>query len=156
MSDLLPVLLFLHLLGVVAGIGPTFAFARITAAGRGDPAHGAFAVKVVRAITLSLTVPLAALVLLTGLAMLVILRYDVLATPWMLASIALFLASFGYATTVQNRDLVRIIELASSAAPLGTGETAELARRRLRARYGGLFMRISAGTILFLMVLKPF
>ena len=156
MGELLPILMFLHLLGVLAGIGPTFAFARITATGRGDPVLGSFAVKVVRAITTSLTIPLAALVFATGLAMLLILRHDVLGTPWLLASIVLFVASFGYSIAVQNRDLARIIELASPAALVGPAEAAELAQRRRRVRYGGLFMRIAAGIILFLMVLKPF
>lgn len=155
MYDLLPMLMFLHLLGVVAGIGPTFAFARITATGRGDPVAGSITVKVVRTITTSLTIPLAALVLVTGLAMLLILRYDVLGTPWLLASIGLFVASFGYSISVQNRDLRRIIDLASPGARTGPAEAAELARRRRRIRYGGLFMRISAAVILFLMVVKP-
>lgn len=156
MTGLLPVLLFLHLLGVVVGIGPTFAFSRITATGRGEPIPGAFTTKVVRAITTSLTIPLAALVLVTGIAMLAIIGYDLLATPWLLASIVLFLASFGYATTIQNRDLVRIIDLAASPGPPDPAVASELARRRRRVRYGGIFMRLAAATILFLMVVKPY
>lgn len=156
MTALFPVLLFLHLFGVVAGIGPTFAFSRITATGRGEPVPGSFTVKVVRAITTSLTIPLAVLVLLTGIAMLLILGYDVFATRWLLGSIVVFLASFGYSITVQNRDLVRIIDLASLSAPLLPRAEEELARRRRRARIGGVFMRVAAATILFLMVLKPF
>jgi hypothetical protein len=155
MTALFPALLFLHLLGVVAGIGPTFAFSRITATGRGEPVPGYFTTKVVRAITTSLTIPLAALVLVTGIAKLLILGYDVFATPWLLASIVVFLASFGYATTVQNRDLARIIDLASLTPPLLPRLVEELARRRRRVRNGGLFMRLGAATILFLMVVKP-
>jgi uncharacterized membrane protein len=156
MTEYLPLLLFLHLLGAVAGIGPTFAFARISALGRTEPVHSTFAVSVVRSIQRYLTIPLAALTLVTGVAMLAILRYDLLRTGWLLVSILLFLSSFGYAILVQNRDLLRVIEVTSSGSPSPETVLADLARRRKRIRYGGLYMRASALAILFLMVLKPF
>jgi uncharacterized membrane protein len=152
---LLPILLFLHLLGAVAGIGPTFAFARISGAGRADPAHGTFATRVIRAIQGGLTVPLAALTLGTGFAMLAILGYDLGRTPWLLGSILLFLSSFGYAILVQNRDLYRIIEITSRPGAPVAREAAALARARKRARWGGLYMRVAVVVILFLMVFKP-
>jgi hypothetical protein len=157
MTELLPYLLFLHLVGAIAGIGPTFAFARITALGRTEPLHSSFAVGVVRSIQERLTVPLAILTLGSGLAMLVILRYDLARTGWLSVSIVLFLSSFFYALFVQNRDLIRVIEIASDGPhALGSGAAVELARRRARLRWGGIFMRVSALVILFLMIVKPF
>ncbi len=156
MTWLIPILMFLHLFGVVAGIGPTFAFASISATGRGEPVPGAFTAKVVRAITTSLTIPLAALVLVTGIALLLVLHYDLLATRWLLVSVVLFASSFVYSITVQNRDLARIIDLASASSPLVPRAAEELARRRRRVRTAGMYLRVSAATILFLMVMKPF
>jgi hypothetical protein len=156
-TELLPWLLFLHLLGAIAGIGPTFAFSRITAMGRTEPVHSTFAVGVVRSIQERLTVPLALLTLGSGLAMIHILRYDLTQALWLSLSIVLFVSSFLYALLVQNRDLMRVIELAS-AGPLAAGspDALELATRRTRLRWGGLFMRVAAVVILLLMIVKPF
>jgi hypothetical protein len=148
--------MFLHLLGAVAGIGPTFAFARISAMGRTEPVHSTFAVSVVRSIQSRLTLPLATLTLATGLAMVAILGYDLTRTGWLSLSIALFTTSYLYSMLVQNGDLLRVIDLASRTAPLSPAETADLARRRWRLRAAGLYLRVGAVVILFLMVVKPF
>lgn len=156
MTELFPFVLVLHLLGAIAGIGPTFAFAHISALGRTSPVHATFAVSVVRSIQTRFTVPLATLTLATGVALLIILRYDVLQTRWLLLSIVLFVSSLLWALLVQNRDLLRVIEVASSGRSPTPEESADLQRRRRRIRYGGLYMRAAAIAILFLMVLKPF
>jgi hypothetical protein len=156
-TELLPWLLFLHLLGAIAGIGPTFAFARITALGRTEPVHSIFAVGVVRSIQQRLTVPLALLTLGSGIAMISILRYDLTRALWLSVSIVLFVTSFLYALLVQNRDLVRVIDLATGGPPPPESPaTQELAHRRWRLKWGGRFMRVAAVVILFLMILKPF
>jgi uncharacterized membrane protein len=84
--------------------------------------------------------------------------WDVLASGWLLVSIVLYLASFLWASLVQNRDLARVLELMEQGTPLSLteGERAELARRRMRIRYGGLFMRAVVVVVLFLMIAKPF
>jgi hypothetical protein len=125
--------------------------------GRTEPVHSTFAVGLVRSIQERLTAPLALLTLGSGLAMISILRYDLTRTLWLSVSIALFVASFLYALLVQNRDLVRVIDLASSGPPApDSPAAAELSRRRWRLKWGGRFMRVAAVVILFLMILKPF
>ncbi len=93
MTEFVPFLLALHLLGAIAGIGPTFAFAHISALGRTSPIHSTFAVSVVRSIQTRFTLPLGTLTLATGVARVTILRYDVLQTRWLLLSIVLFVSS---------------------------------------------------------------
>lgn len=155
LAPLVPLLLFLHLLGVLAGIGPTFAFASITEAGRRDPAHAAFATAVVRTIQERLTVPLALVTFGSGVGLLVALGYDLGRTPWLLVSILLFLSSFGWAVLVQNRDLLRLLRAAADPVGRTPAELAALARARRRLRWGGRYMRIAAITILLLMITKP-
>lgn len=157
MRELFPWLLFLHITGVMVGLGPTFVFARITGAGARQPAHMRFASTVVRSISSEWSHPLAGLVLLTGIGMILVTGYNLVATRWLLLSIALFVPSYLYAALVQNRDIGRILSLTEAGPPPpDSPEGQEVSRRRIRIRRGGLYMRATALTILFLMVMKPF
>lgn len=154
---LLPFLLFLHLIGVMVGLGPTFVFARITGAAAREPAHMRFASTVVRSIASEWSHPLAGLVFLSGLAMILVIGLDVFARGWLALSIVLFVPSYLYASLVQNRDIGRVLELTADGPPEpASAEATEMARRRVRIRRGGLYMRATALVILFLMVVKPF
>jgi hypothetical protein len=151
-------LLFIHIGTGVIGLGPSFIYGRIGQAGAKEPVHALFAMRLSRALSTKWTHPLAFIVLLSGFGMIWIRGYDVLATGWLLASIVLFVASFLYATFIQNRDLTRTLELIEQGPPdtLEEAERAELLRLRKRIRYGGLFMRAIVVIVLFLMVFKPF
>ena len=67
-------LLFLHLFGAMAGIGPTFVFGRISRQGAGTE-HSLFATRVVRLLTSTTAIPLSALVLLSGIGLMVVQGY---------------------------------------------------------------------------------
>lgn len=153
--NLFTVLLFLHLFGAIVGIGPTFAFGRITSAGAGTE-HSLFATRVVSSIIGRMAIPLAALVLLSGVGLILEVDYDIVATKWLLVSLVLFIGGFTYSITVQNRTLGRIITLGQGNGSVDVITAGELARLRSRARYGGIYLRVSATVILFLMVFKPF
>ena len=157
MTFLIPWVLLVHLPGVMIGLGPTFVFARITGEGARAPEHARFTTTMVRALSSQWSHPLALTVFLSGAALTWLSGYDLLATRWLLVSIILFLPSFVYAALVQNKDLGRILELtANGPAGLNPEQSAELGRRRRRARRGGQYMRLTALVILVLMVLKPF
>ena len=153
--NLFSVLLFIHILGAMAGIGPTFVFGKIAAEGAGTT-HTMFATRVVRLLTGRTAIPLSAVVLLSGIGLMMERSYPLLDTLWLLVSIVLFAGSFTYSITVQNPTLGRIIELVQSEEDPDAARADEIARLRTRIRRGGIYLRASATVILALMVLKPF
>lgn len=150
-------LLVIHIGAAVIGLGPSFVYGRITqAAAQAGPGQIPFAVRLTRELSTRWTHPLAAAVLLSGFGLIWAMHYDLAATPWLGVSIVLFLASFLYATFIQNRDTSRSLELIMKGQPnLTDAERAEAARLRTRIRWGGLFMRAIVVVVLFLMVMKP-
>jgi uncharacterized membrane protein len=154
--SLFQVLLFLHILGAIAGIGPTLVFGRITRLGAEHPEHGSFATRIVHDLTRRIAIPLSALVLVTGFWMTFEAGYDLFATGWLATSIVLFLGAFGYSVLVQKPTVARILGLLDGPGTPGHSRQAELARLRRRARRGGIYLRSSALLIIVLMVLKPF
>ena len=139
----------------MAGIGPTFVFGKITAKGAGTT-HSLFATRVVRLLTGRTAIPLSAIVLLSGIGLMVERSYALLDTPWLLLSIIMFAGSFTYSVAIQNPTLGQIIELGQGEDPLKTADDDEIARLRRRVRRGGIYLRTSATVILALMVFKPF
>ena len=151
-------LLFIHVGAVIVGLGPSFIYSRIGKAAGKEPAHALFAMRLSRALATKWTHPLAFVVLVSGFALVWYVGYDVLATGWLSVSIVIFLASFLYATFIQNRDLSRTLELIEKGPPdtLEEAERTELLGLRKRIRYGGMFMRSIVVVVLFLMIFKPF
>jgi hypothetical protein len=151
-------LLFIHIGSGIIGLGPSFIYSRIGQAGAKEPAHALFAMRLSRSLSTKWTHPLAFILLLSGFGMIWVRGYDVFATGWLLASIILFVASFLYATFVQNRDLTRTLEIIEQGPPdsLTQDQRSEVLNLRKRIRYGGLFMRAIVVIVLFLMVFKPF
>jgi len=151
-------LLFIHVGSAIVGLGPSFIYGRIGQAGGKEPAHALFAMRLSRNLSTKWTHPLAFVLLVSGFALIWSRGYDVLATGWLLASVVLFVASFLYATFIQNRDLARLLELIEQGPPdtLTGADQAEVVKLRQRIRYGGMFMRGIVVIVLFLMVFKPF
>lgn len=153
--DLFGIFLFLHLFGAMAGIGPTFVFGRISKRAAGTE-HSLFATRVVRLLTGTTAIPLSALVLVSGIGLMVVQGYGLFDRMWLLVSIVLFAGSFTYSITVQNPTLARVIE-ATRGGEQPTGEkAAEVRRLRVRIRRGGIYLRATATVILALMIFKPF
>lgn len=150
-------LLIVHVGAVIVGLGPSFIYARIGKAGATEPAHALFALRLSRALSTRWTHPLATVVLVSGFALIWVTGYDVLRTPWLLASIVLYGASFVYATFVNNRDLDAMLAIIEQGPPASqpASAQAELARLRRRVRRGGLFMRGIVLIVLVLMIAKP-
>ncbi len=148
-------LLFLHLFGAMVGIGPTFVFGKISKQGAGAE-HSLFATRVVRLLTSTTAIPLSALVLLSGVGLMVVQGYGLFDRMWLLVSIILFAGSFTYSVTVQNPTLARVIRVAQGGEQPAAEREAELKRLRTRIRRGGVYLRSTATVILALMILKPF
>ena len=150
-------LLIIHVGAVIIGLGPSFIYGRIGRAGAAEPAHALFALRLSRALSTRWTHPLATVVLLSGFALIWVTGYPVLQTPWLLASILLYGASYVYATFVNTRDLDAILTIVEQGPPSTQPPEvqAELLRLRTRVRIGGLFMRSVVLVVLVLMVAKP-
>ena len=153
--DLFGLFLFLHLFGAMAGIGPTFVFGRISRRGAGTD-HSLFATRVVRLLTSTTAIPLSALVLMSGVGLMVERGYALFDRMWLLISIILFAGTFTYSVTVQNPTLARIIDSTKEGKQPTEEEAAEIARLRTRIRRGGIYLRSTATVILALMIFKPF
>ena len=73
--DLVPWLLFLHVLAAIVAIGPNFAYSTIRALGQGEPQHGNFATRVSHAISARLVYPIGLVIPASGIAMILILGH---------------------------------------------------------------------------------
>jgi uncharacterized membrane protein len=170
--NLFPWFLFAHVLGAVIAFGPTFSFAIIGRLGAQERQHGNFATRLSLTLSRVQVVPFAILQGVTGVALIVTGNIDVLGTPWLLVSIALYLVALGYAIFVQTPTVRRVIAMTSggpppsaapggpppSAAPGGPpagGPPPELMQLVRRVQLGGLFLMALVVSIVFLMVTKP-
>lgn len=151
--------LILHIMAVVAGLGPTFAFGLIFAFAQRQPTHMGFAVEVTDAIQRRMTVPLAAIVPFLGLALIITGRFDLWKSEWLIIAIVLFTILFFFALLVQNRNSSRLVQLMKAMPPgpppPGTEPPAEVTALGKKLQMGGAFMGLLFVTILVLMVWRP-
>lgn len=164
--NLIPWLLFVHVLGAIAAFGASFSAMPILGAmGGREPMHGNFAVRVSKAVSDRVIIPLAILQGVTGVALIVALDIDLLNTRWLLVAIVLYLIALGYALGVQAPAARRMIELTSGGPPPGGpppggpppgGPPPALVATARSLRLGGLVLAGLIAVIVFLMVLKPF
>lgn len=153
-QSLFTLFLFLHVLGVMAGIGPSMAFGQIAKVGRKDPSAARAASQITRHVSATLTAPLAALVFVSGLGMIWATGIDPRRQTWLWLSMVLFLATFGYSTLVHRRNVNKLAALA--ATPERTvDQSTEMDRLRGRVRVAGAILRWATVVILALMIFKP-
>ena len=154
--DLVPLLLFLHVLAAIVAIGPNFAYSTIRAMGRQEPQHANFGLRVSHLISARLVYPIGLVIPATGAAMIVLLGLDLTSRSswWLDVAIALYASVYLYSFFVQRRIIERIIELTSSPPP-AEGPPPELPTLAARAQRGGTAMLILLTAVAFLMVVKP-
>lgn len=155
-SVLFPWVLLLHVLGAIAGFGPTFAFGIIAAMGGAEPQHGNFTTRVLARIGDRLVEPLAIFQGITGVLLILITGRDLLASRWLLLAIVLYVLGLGYSLFIQKRDVSRIIELTSAPPPPdATGPPPGLPEVVARVQRAGMILGVNVAVIVFLMVVKP-
>jgi hypothetical protein len=156
LRDLVPWLLFLHVLGAIVAIGPNFAYSTIRAMGRQEPQHANFGLRVSHLISARLVYPVGLIIPATGVAMILILGIDLTsrALLWLDVAIVIYATVYLYSFFVQRRIIERIIELTSSPPP-SEGPSPELPALASRAQRGGTAMLILLVIVAFLMVVKP-
>lgn len=167
--NLVPWLLFAHVLGAIIAFGASFSALPILGAmGGREPMHGNFAVRVSKTVSQRVIIPFAILQGITGVALILALQLDLLNTRWLLVAIVLYLVALGFAIFVQTPAAVRMIEMTSGGPPSGAaagaapggppagGPPPELLATARTLRRGGIFLAALIAVIVFLMVMKPF
>ena len=154
--DLVPYLLFLHVLAAIIAIGPNFAYSTIRAMGRQEPGHANFGLRVSHRISERLVYPVGVIIPLTGVSMILILGFDLTSRAfwWLDVAIVIYTSVYLYSFFVQRQIVGRIIELTSSPPP-PEGPPAELPALAARAQRGGTAMLVLLAIVAFLMVVKP-
>lgn len=158
MVALVPWLIFLHVLAAIAAFGPTFAFSITGAAGRAEPQHANFAMRLSKTVSSRLVYPIGITLPITGLAIMGILQINPFDREywWLAIGIVLYAIAFGYSFFVQRKLVERAIELTSAPPPPGaSGPPPELPAIGKRIGQGGMVMGLILVVIVFLMVVKP-
>jgi hypothetical protein len=176
--NLLPWFLFAHILGAIIAFGPTFSFPIIGRLGGAEREHANFATRLSFALSRVQVVPFAILQGITGVGIIVTGNIDVMAVPWLMIGIVLYLIALGYALFVQTPTVKRVVAMTSGGPPLGPpagsppagtppaggpsaggppagGPPPELRALIRRVQLGGLFLMALIVSIVFLMVVKP-
>ena len=157
-QDLIPWLLFVHVLAAIVAIGPNFAYATIRTMGRAEPQHANFGTRVAHAISDRLVYPVGLVIPATGVAMILLLGIDLTdrASWWLDLAIAIYASVYLYSFFVQRSIVGRIIQLTSTPPTSGTpGPPPGLPALALRAQRGGTAMLVLLALVVFLMVVKP-
>jgi hypothetical protein len=154
--DLVPWLLFLHVLAAIVAIGPNFAYSTIRGMGRKEPQHANFGTRITHLISARLVYPVGLVIPATGLSIIGLLGIDLTSRAfwWLDVAIVIYAAVYVYSFFVQRPIVERIIELTSSPPPSG-GPPPELPPLAARAQRGGTAMLIALVIVAFLMVVKP-
>lgn len=156
--QLVPYLIFLHVMGAILAFGPTFAFSFMGMMAAKEPQHANFSARQSALVSNRLVYPFAILQGITGLLIIWAASYPVMSTPWLLIAIVIYLVTVVYGLTIQRTALHRLIQLTSTPPPVGTSPgppPAELVAVAERVRRGGMLMGTLIVIIVFLMVVKP-
>jgi uncharacterized membrane protein len=157
-AQLVPYLLFLHVMGAIIAFGPTFAYSIMGAAAAREPEHANFSSRQVASIGNALVYPLAIVQGITGVLLIWAAGINVMSSAWLGLGIILYLITLVYALTVQRNTLHHLIELSSTPPPPGTPPgppPPEVVRTVKKIQRGGMFLGLMVVIIVFLMVVKP-
>ncbi len=157
-SQLVPFLLFLHVMGAILAFGPTYAYSIMASLGRKEPQHANFSARQIELIGNRLVYPLAIFQGVTGVLLIWAAGINVMSSAWLLIGIVLYLFALTYALTVQRNALHRLIELSSTPPPPGAPPgppPPELVATARRIAMGGMLLGITVAVIVFCMVVKP-
>ena len=155
MSQWVPYLLFLHVLGAILAFGPTFAYSIMGAMAGKEPQHANFSARQTAAIGNKLVYPLAIFQGITGVLLIWAANIDPSKQPWLAAGIVLYLIAITYALTIQRNALHKLIELSSTPPAPGTPPNPEIPATVKKIQRGGMLLGTLVVVIVFLMVVKP-
>jgi len=148
--------LFLHVMGAIVAFGPVFSFPIVGAMGGKEPQHANFATRVTKTIAEQRVTPLAIFQGITGVALILVTGINLLATPWLLIAIVLYVIVLGYNILIGTPTVKKVIEMTSTPPPPGaSGPPPVLLALIRRIQLGGMFSGLMIVLIVILMVVKP-
>lgn len=155
-DTLFRIVLLLHALGAIASLGPSLTYGLwIGLAERAEPATRAFVLSSISRIDRRLTTPAYMAQAVTGVALIVVHRWDFFGTPWLLTAVALYVtltavAIVGYAPTFRRQSAL--------AVRVAEGDEAAATEYRAAARRSTAFgatTTVMTVLVVVLMVTKP-
>src|SRR6476646_9926010 len=124
--QLVPYLLFLHVLGAILAFGPTFAYSIMGSMAGKEPQYANFSTRQSEAIGNRLVYPLAVFQGITGVLMIWAASFNVIGTTWLALGIVLYLITLIYALTIQRTAVHHLIELTSTPPAPGSPPNPEI------------------------------
>lgn len=158
LGQFFPFILFLHVMGAILAFGPTFAFSIMGSLASKEPQHANFSARQTALISDRLVYPLAIFQGITGVLLIASGKIDVMAKPWLLIAIVLYLIAVVYGLTIQRAALHHVIEMTSTPPPPGTPPgppPPALMAEVKKVQRGGMLLGTLIVVIVFLMVVKP-
>jgi uncharacterized membrane protein len=159
MPELLPLFLFLHVLGAIIAFGPTFLLPYLAVRAGREPQHANFMARSSLAASTGIIIPVALSMAVTGGLIMWSAGIDPMAVEfrWLLIAIVFYVVAVGFSLLVQTPNGRRIVEMTSAPPPPGAtgGPPPELRARIQRARLGSFLLMALVIVIVFLMVTKP-
>lgn len=155
MSQFVPFLLFLHVMGAILAFGPTFAYSIMGAMAGREPQHANFSARQTQAIGNKLVYPLAIFQGVTGVLLIMATSLDVQKQTWLGLGILLYAITLTYALTIQRNALHHLIALTSTPPAPGSPPNPEIRATVKKIQRGGIFLGLMIVVIVFLMVTKP-
>jgi uncharacterized membrane protein len=159
-GDWVEIVLVLHVLGAILGLGTNLTYGLIAAVGeRAGGAARTYGLRMIQQLDRRLANPAYIAQLVTGLILVWLLELDLLDASWLLAALALYLGVAIVGITVYAPVLRRQVELAERLeAGVGGGDPAiasEYAAVARRSNVLGIAVTLVVVLIVVLMVVKP-
>lgn len=158
MSDLVPLFLFLHILGAIVAFGPTFAFPIIGSLAAKEPQHRPFVARMNLRILTILVIPFALSMAVTGGLLIWAAEWPLGTSRWLDISIAVYLLAILLSLLValpNSRRIAALVSQAPAGGPPAGGPPPELLARIRRGQLLGYLQSVLLLVIVFLMVFKP-
>ncbi len=158
MTQLVPWLIFIHIVTAIVAFGPTYAFAIYGAQAGKEPQHANFMARANNVVSDRLVFPLILTMPVSGLLIVWASQRDLTKSPWLLAAIAIYVFAVLYSYFVQRPATLRAIELTSTPPAPGAapgGPPPELLATVAKIKRGGMILGLAVIVIVALMVVKP-
>jgi uncharacterized membrane protein len=147
---LITIMKFIHILAAIVAVGMNISYAVWIIRAQREPAHTAFALKVIKFIDDRIANPAYGVVLITGIAMVFLIGYKI-TTLWIAVALVLFVALIVVAATQYTPTLRDQVKLAEA----GDTTSAEFTRLAKRGQIAGQALGAIVLLILAMMVFKP-
>jgi uncharacterized membrane protein len=155
-GDWIRIVLVLHVLGAIAGLGTNLTFGAIMAIGERTGGHArVFAIRTIQTLDRRLANPAYMAQLVTGLVLVWLLKIDLFETSWLLLGLGLYVAVAVLGVTVYGPVLRRQAALAEGFAADGGPVSTEYREVAHRSAMLGVLATVTVVVIVVLMVTKP-